>query len=250
MSSGSETLFSPIVRTAARQEAARQIREMILAGALHPGQALPSERELVAQLRVSRSVLREAIQTLVALNLLVTRQGAGTYVTSLDPALLMQPLHFAIQLNKSTLSSLFEARAVIESAAAGLAATRITDDQLSRLAEVTAGASAVVDDPEAFLLADYQIHDAVTAAAANPLLSHMCTAIATLSLDSRRLTAQSRSTRLLAREDHTRIVAALRSRDSAASRNAMASHLWRIGQAHGLKLSHFVDADADPLTLP
>lgn len=64
-------------------DAAGWIRELVETGRFAPGQRLPPRRDLATQFRVSRSTVREAIRELVALNILVTRPGAGTYVTEL-----------------------------------------------------------------------------------------------------------------------------------------------------------------------
>src|SRR3954464_11768538 len=70
-------------------EAIEKIRAMITSGELRPGDRLPSEPELGAQLGLSRSSLREAVKALSLINVLDVRRGDGTYVTSLDPGLLM-----------------------------------------------------------------------------------------------------------------------------------------------------------------
>lgn len=61
--------------------AARRVSEMIRSGALRPGQRLPAERELAAQLGVSRGALREALRTLESVGLLQARVGSGRFVT-------------------------------------------------------------------------------------------------------------------------------------------------------------------------
>src|SRR5438067_5760864 len=103
------------------------VKGMILRGELQAGQKLPPERELAAQLGVSRSSLREAIRALIALNILESRHGNGTFVTSLDPELLAEPIDFVLKVNESALDALFEARKVVEAGVAALAAERATD---------------------------------------------------------------------------------------------------------------------------
>ena len=68
------------------------IKDMILAGELGAGDRLPTEKDLGARLGVSRGPLREGVSALAAMGVLDTRQGDGTYVTSLEPGLLMAPL--------------------------------------------------------------------------------------------------------------------------------------------------------------
>src|SRR5690242_3473316 len=80
--------FPVIRRTAVAKEAIDTIKELIVAGEVSPGQRLPAERELAARLGVSRPSLREAIRALIALNILESRHGEGTFVSSLHPEIL------------------------------------------------------------------------------------------------------------------------------------------------------------------
>src|SRR4051812_42132995 len=68
------------------------IKTMIVDGRLRAGDKLPIERKLAAELGVSRGTLREAVRSLTMVGVLDTRQGDGTYVTSLEPRLLLGSL--------------------------------------------------------------------------------------------------------------------------------------------------------------
>lgn len=67
------------------------IREAIAAGGLAPGDALPPERELAAELGISRVTVRKALSGLVESGMLVQRRGSGTYVAH-PPRKVEQPL--------------------------------------------------------------------------------------------------------------------------------------------------------------
>ena len=75
------------------------IRTMILDGRLNAGSRLPIEKDLAVELGVSRGSLREGVRALSVLGVLETRQGDGTYVTSLDPAVLLGSVGFVVDLN-------------------------------------------------------------------------------------------------------------------------------------------------------
>src|SRR5262249_46636116 len=75
-----------------------EIKRLVLDGVLGPGSRLPIEKELAAQLGVSRGSLREGVRALVHLGVLETRQGDGTYVTELDAGRLLSPLGFLAEL--------------------------------------------------------------------------------------------------------------------------------------------------------
>ena len=71
-------------------QVARQLEARIRAGNLQPGQKLPTEAELVQQLEVSRTVVREAVSQLKSRNLVESRQGSGVFVKAAG----IEPLDF------------------------------------------------------------------------------------------------------------------------------------------------------------
>ncbi|HYS36647.1 MAG TPA: GntR family transcriptional regulator, partial [Pseudonocardiaceae bacterium] len=73
-------------------EAIEKIKEMIVTGALHPGDRLPREADLAERLGLSRNSLREAVKALSLIHVLDVRQGDGTYVTSLEPSVLLDAM--------------------------------------------------------------------------------------------------------------------------------------------------------------
>ncbi|MBR7837139.1 FadR family transcriptional regulator [Actinospica durhamensis] len=106
--------------------AIEHIRELILSGQSPPGSRLPSEPGLAAQLGTSRNLMREAVKALVIARVLEIRRGAGTYVTSLEPGMLLEGIGSVVELLQGdTLLEMIEARRLFEPVATGLAATRI-----------------------------------------------------------------------------------------------------------------------------
>src|SRR6266850_1724138 len=105
-----------------------KMRERIVSGAWGPGDRLPKESELAAQLGLSRNSLREAVRALSQLRVLEVRQGDGTYVSSLEPDLLLESTGFVSHLLLGdTEVELYEVRRILEASAAALAAARIDD---------------------------------------------------------------------------------------------------------------------------
>src|SRR6202163_2580888 len=114
-----------------------KIRELIVSGSWGPGDRLPKESELAAQLGLSRTSLREAVRALSQLRVLEVRQGDGTYVSSLEPDLLLESTGFVTHLLLGdTALELFEVRRLLEGAAASLATARITDAGRRELKEM------------------------------------------------------------------------------------------------------------------
>lgn len=212
--------FAKLRRTSAAADAARSIQQMIVDGRLAPGQRLPAERELSELLGISRPTLRETIRSLVGLNILESRHGAGTFVAALDTATLLEPMQFVMALNERTLGELFEARLLLEPALAALAAERATPAQAAAMRAAIGGADQVE--------ADVALHRLVADAAGNALLAAMLESLSTLGRSSRAITAVRPGVRRRTAEDHEAIVAAVERRDPDAARAAMAAHLERI----------------------
>lgn len=223
--------FPTLRKSSVGNQALEAIKSMIVSGELKPGQALPAERELATILGISRPSLREAIRALSTMNVLEVRHGGGTFVSSLNPRLLAEPISFLFQVDDQALNYLFEVRKVLEINAARLAAPRITDEELGELDQLVARARLVVDKPAEYLQLDFDIHEVVILAVKNPLYTSMYASIAQLSLESRRRTANSAETRRRALDDHTAIVEALRSRDPSAAACVMKRHIENIEQA-------------------
>ena len=222
--------FVQVKRSAAAAEAVRQIQVLVRDGKLEAGERLPPERELAGVLGVSRSTLREAIRALVMMNVLVSRHGDGTYVSSLEPELLSQPFSFILATRPVLLSHLYEARRVLESACARLAAERITAEELAeveRLAELPAA------DLEAVIARDVAFHGAIVRAARNAILTGLSESIGALALDGRRGSAGVPGQPRRTKTDHRRIADALRRRSGDDAAAAMDAHIASVERSLG-----------------
>src|SRR5688572_28580261 len=136
-------------------EAITKLRNMIQSGELPPGSRLPPENQLATQMGLSRSGVREAVKVLESARVLDVRRGDGTYVTSLAPKLLLEGVGFAVELLQGdTLLEVMEVSRLLEPAATGLAATRITETQLEELAGTLQHMRDAADDPDDLMQAD------------------------------------------------------------------------------------------------
>ena len=122
---------------AVTDEAIEKIKAMIVSGTLRAGDRLPKEADLAAELGLSRSSLREAVRALSLMNILDVRQGDGTYVTSLEPTLLLEALSFIVDFHRdATVLELLAVRRILEPAATAMAAERATDAELEELGKL------------------------------------------------------------------------------------------------------------------
>ena len=225
---GVPDMFGPMGRTTLAEDIATRLLDLIGRRQLQPGDRLPSERQLAATLDVSRPILREALRALSIMNVIDVRPGDGTYVTSLDPDLLVGHLGFVLGLDDSTFMQLFQVRKILEPGIAALAAEQITDEQLEDLQECLRRAEEHLGDHHAFLLTDIELHNLITEAASNPMLTRITVSLGELTRASRRRTVEIPGVPDETLEDHRNIVAAVERRDGEAAREAMLEHLGNL----------------------
>ncbi|MFF9779977.1 FadR/GntR family transcriptional regulator [Streptomyces sp. NPDC013978] len=218
-------------------EAMDKIKAMIVAGELAPGSRLPKEEILAAQLGLSRSSLREAVRALTAMRILVTRQGDGTYVSSLEPHLLLESLSFASDVSQGqTALQLLQVRRLLEPQATGAAAALLTADDLDELGLILQRSRSAATVEE-FVGHDIAFHLRIVEAVGNPVLSMLLRVLSTRTQRAR-IVRGSRTERAVehAHREHEEILRALRSRDAALAVSAATVHVAAVEQwmANGL----------------
>src|SRR6478735_10003905 len=148
-------------------EAIVRIKEMIVSGQLKPGDRLPREADLSETLGLSRNSLREAVKALSLMNILDVRQGDGTYVTSLDPDLLLDALTFVVDFHRDdSILEFLRVRRILEPAAASMAAQQIDDAAVAVLQRVVDASSPDAEPEELFAL-DAEFHRLIGVASGN-----------------------------------------------------------------------------------
>jgi DNA-binding FadR family transcriptional regulator len=217
---------------AVTDKAIEKIKAMIVSGALRPGDRLPKENELAAELGLSRNSLREAVRALSLIRILDVRQGDGTYVTSLDPRLLLEAVGFVVEFHRDdSVLEFLAVRRILEPAATAMAAVRISEQQLDALSAQLDGLGA---DPSVaeLVTCDLDFHRGIASASGNTVL---CSLLESLSGP----TTRARGRRGPAHEDavartlreHRGILSALRDRDAEAARSWATVHLASVEQS-------------------
>lgn len=161
---------------AVTDEAIDKIKQMIVSGRLSPGERLPREPDLAAELGLSRNSLREAVKALSVVRILEVRQGDGTYVSSLEPHVLLDALGFLMDFHTdASVLHLLQVRRILEPAATALAAMAATPELVARLrdlVEIDTGLPVVE-----IVAHDLAFHSAVAESSGNPVLSGMLDSI-------------------------------------------------------------------------
>jgi DNA-binding FadR family transcriptional regulator len=209
-------------------EAIDKIRELIVSGRWGPGDRLPRENDLAAQLGLSRNSLREAVRALSHMRVLEVRQGDGTYVSSLEPDLLLETTRFVTHLLPDhTAVELFEVRRLLEPAAAAMAAVRIDASGLAALRQELDRMIAS-DTVEELVEADVAFHAIIANAAGNSVLSSLLAGLSTRTMRVRLWRGREDDQALdETRAEHRRIYEAIEGRDADLARSAAIMHIAR-----------------------
>jgi GntR family transcriptional regulator, transcriptional repressor for pyruvate dehydrogenase complex len=210
-------------------EAIEKIKQMIISGRVRPGEKLPREADLAAELGLSRNSLREAVKALSLINVLDVRQGDGTYATSLAPSLLLEALSFIVDFHRDdTVLEFLEIRRILEPAATALAAIRMPDEDRVELGKVldAADASSPVEE---FVAADMEFHRLIAVGSGNSVLASL---VDNMSVPTARARVWRGMTEPRAQErtlaEHRAIYTAIVHRDADLARSQATVHIAGI----------------------
>jgi DNA-binding FadR family transcriptional regulator len=211
---------------AVTDEAIDKIKEMIVSGGLKPGDRLPREADLAEHLGLSRNSLREAVKALSLIHVLDVRHGDGTYVTSLEPRLLLDAISFVVEFHRDdTVLEFLEVRRILEPAATALAAQRMSDADIAELR----GVLARLDDSstvEALVDNDLEFHRRIATGAGNTVLASLIDSLSgptTRARIWRGLTQEGALART--REQHLAICAAIAAHEPEVARSWATVHV-------------------------
>ncbi|SDS48008.1 FadR/GntR family transcriptional regulator [Microterricola viridarii] len=216
---------------AVTDEAILKIKEMIVSGDLGPGDRLPPEKELSEALGLSRSSLREAVKALEVIRVLDVRRGDGTYVTSLEPRLLLEAMSFVVDLHDdASILEIFAVRRILEPAATAMAAGKLDSDTI---AELTAMIAAVDETTsvEGLVEHDLEFHRRIVTAAGNSYLSSLIDSLSSHTVRARiwrGVTQENAVSRTL--HEHAGIVAALERGDADLAHALTVVHVSGVEQ--------------------
>ena len=158
---------------AVTDQAIDQIKQLIVDGEFSAGSRLPKEQELADRLGLSRNSLREAVRALALIGVLEARVGDGTYVTSLEPELLLAGVGFVSDLLQGeTLLELQQVRRILEPVATAMAATRLVAEDYVALESCLERMEAA-ETTHAFLAADQEFHRIIVTASGNQTLASL-----------------------------------------------------------------------------
>ena len=216
-----EAVFEPVTSPSAFEETVERLGTAIRLGLLPPGTRLPSERDLAAELEISRSTLRQALTALVQSGLLlsVRGRGGGTFVTESPPLSVG-----STEQIESRLRAVLDYRIVIETGAAVLAAERAGDDDLGRMAALV-DQMAATERFEEYRRADIRFHISVAEATGSSRLVSAMTEVQAELSEAIALIPHPEEVLTRSNAQHRRLVATLSRRDSGRAVREIREHL-------------------------
>jgi DNA-binding FadR family transcriptional regulator len=210
------------------EEIVNRVQARILSGELKPGDRLPAERELSAQLGVSRAAVREAIKSLKEKGLIDVVVGRGTFVTAPSTNHVVDSMSLLLHGQRETLAHVHQARELVEIPIARLAARHRTPAHLHRLREIVHRMEVVGDDTNPFIDADSDFHLELARATGNPVLEVLSKIMLQMLRGERVVMIGTRGEVSGAMASHRRILRAVERGDGDEAARAMAEHLAHV----------------------
>ncbi len=239
-------MSQPVSRESIPDQVFARLCEAILGGRYEPGERLPTQRALAADLQVNVATVREAVKRLEQLRLVEVRHGDAMRVLDWRRSGGLDALALLSSVDEDVVRSLFESRRLLLAETARLAATRRSEEQADTLAEL-AGAVATAGDDHGALLADWHFMAAIVDAAGNLVFQLIMNSVRELYLP--RIGAFSG---VVARRDdwaplYARTAAAIRAGDGDDAAAAIAElAIAQETEMMGARGSAAAPADAEP----
>ena len=158
----------------------RRIRQQLHSGELKPGMRLPAERKIAEQFGISRSYVREALQTLESYGIVETKPQSGTFIVGLDINALDGLFVDVLKLDAYDFASLAEMRGILEVNSARFCAERRTEQELEDIhnALIAYEEAFKSNDKERIYTTDFEFHRCIAAGCGNSTLRSMLMLIA------------------------------------------------------------------------
>ena len=220
-------VFRAIEQKKVSSQIVDQVKTLIANGKLKPGDTLPPERELMKVFNVSRPTLREALNMLSIMGFIQVSQRQRTRVKSLVPSNITEPLRHLLREDIHTSLELIDARAIIETANAELAAERANDQDLEKLKSIVAMMKKKLGEGTSLTDDDADFHLAIAEATHNKIQTHLMFSLYDLLKEKVGICYYDDEADTIL-DQHTRIFDAISSGDPDKARKAMEEHLTYI----------------------
>ena len=236
-------MFEPITDAGIPDSIVKQVKRLISMGHLNPGDRLPGERELMKKFKVSRSSIRQALQTLEAVGYVKVIPGKGTFIQAFseNAVSLMEPIMLPwAEGNEKQVRELLEVRLILETEAAALAAKRASQDDLDLIYSaleyiVNAHSSGQLNE---MVAANIAFHRSIAQATGNSLIVTLTDSITATMRDLSSFALRISGGTSSSVDEHRRVYEAIASGDPQAARAEIDNHIRGVGKLLHIYLSN------------
>jgi DNA-binding FadR family transcriptional regulator len=203
------------------------IKEYILENNLKPGDPLPPEGQLVDDLGVGRSSVREAVKSLQSLGIVEVRPGNGLFVRELNFDPMLEAFLFGMQFSPSTLAELLQVRIWLEVAVIGDIVEQISDEELAKLEAVLKTWKERVQAGEEYSDLDETFHQIIYGVINNQTLVKLFSVFWIVFVSLENQVAHDPDPQEVL-DSHNSILAAIKARDPSLTRKRLTQHFDSI----------------------
>lgn len=216
--------IKPIDRVNVSEQVFNQLKQLLIDGKWKQGEKLPSENDLAEQFGVSRLTVRNALQKLVALNLIETRLGEGSFVKEVTYGASMNALLPAAYLNNDSFLEVIAFREIVEVGAVRLATEKAQEEDLEELEQMYADMEARSKDSKSFAEVDFAFHLKIALITGNTLVIQTYSILQDL-LRSSVVDVTEKMGTQSGLYYHRKIIDAMRQKDAEAATDVMREHI-------------------------
>lgn len=218
-------MLEPVKKARLYEDIVRQLTKLINSGALKPGDRLPTERALAAELNVSRTAIREALRALEVMGFIESKVGEGTFVRAITMENVISPFSSLLRQDERLIDELFEVRILLETEIARTAAKRLKPESAKLIEASLVHMAEEIDQGILGLNGDNMFHTALAHAADNQALCQILELCSDLLNSSREVALKRLRDQGVALAHHRKIFQAVVEGDGELAATLMRHHL-------------------------
>lgn len=236
----------PLSGKRAFEEIAGQIRDLIYASKLKPGDKLPPERELAEMYNAGRTAVRESLRILEHSGLIAVKKGSegGSFVREVDSSAVSNSFIDVIRRRQITMENFIDVKIGVEKLGIGSGMARITPDELDLLKKCVQDAEALLEkaacegrlpDLDPWVVANADFHVTLARATKNPLFEMIVEALLTVMkafLDDLQIVEENFRDHI---QQHKEIYEAVKNKDLRLAERLVEEHAVWVGRTLSMK---------------